>query len=116
MAAKLARGVRVADQYLTRATVRGSLMTQAAAQRGARWTDRSGNARGGLTGTYKIEKATASSVYRIDLAHRVPYGIWLELRFNKKYAIIEKTVNAQGKRFIITAQKIVDKIFTQGGS
>jgi hypothetical protein len=53
---------------------------------GARWTDRTGNARAGLTA---IADHTADAS-ELVLFHKMPYGIWLEIRYdwNGKYAII----------------------------
>lgn len=50
----------------------------------APWTDRTGNARSGLfTATKKEGKK-----YFILLSHTASYGIWLEVRFSGRYAII----------------------------
>lgn len=59
------------------------------AQKHAPWTDRSGRARQTLKG-YRENRANG---YRINIAHGVDYGIWLELAHEKKYAIIPDTIN-----------------------
>jgi hypothetical protein len=50
----------------------------------APWTDRTGNARNGLAARAYQDK----DGHGIILYHQVPYGIWLEIRFNGEYAII----------------------------
>lgn len=60
------------------------------------WTDRTGRARQGLTGYVE----TKGPVYRINIAHTVDYGIWLEYARNKKYAILEPTVRIKSPEVI----------------
>lgn len=50
----------------------------------APWTDRSSNARRGLTAVTKINGDEMS----IILFHKVPYGVWLEIRWSGRYAAI----------------------------
>ena len=50
----------------------------------ARWTDRTGHARSGL---YTATKKEGNSFF-ILLSHTASYGIWLEVRFSGRYAII----------------------------
>lgn len=53
------------------------------------WTDRTNRARLGLTGyAYWEDKKTVSAI----IAHTVSYGVFLELAHQKKYAILEKTI------------------------
>jgi hypothetical protein len=54
----------------------------------APWTDRTGNARSGL------HTATSKQGHRFSilLAHTASYGIWLEVRFSGRYAIIEPSI------------------------
>lgn len=59
------------------------------AQNNAKWTDRSGRARQSLKGY----RETLQKGYRINIAHGVDYGIWLELAHEKRYAIIPETIN-----------------------
>lgn len=59
------------------------------AKKNAKWTDRTGNARNGLRAqSFVIPEVS----YQIILFHQVPYGIWLEVRFNGRLAIIMPTV------------------------
>jgi hypothetical protein len=50
----------------------------------APWEDRTGDARDGLTAK-KVSQGFRQEIY---LYHTVDYGIWLEVRWNGKYAII----------------------------
>lgn len=63
----------------------------------ARWTDRTGAARSGLTHDVRVEVAR----WTIVLAHSVSYGIWLETRedFNGRYAIINPGVLFAAEQF-----------------
>lgn len=65
----------------------------------ARWTDRSTNARNGLRAFTEHNAGRGKTrVHRLILAHSVPYGIWLEVRWSGKYAIIEPAIEDQGPR------------------
>lgn len=59
----------------------------------APWTDRTTNARNGLSATAFHDSPNA---HGIVLAHGVPYGIWLEVRFDGKYAIITPSLEVMG--------------------
>lgn len=59
----------------------------------ASWTDRTGAARAGL----RAETEWKPRVFHaIHLFHMVKYGIWLEVRFAGKYAIILPTIKVYG--------------------
>ena len=60
------------------------------AKQNAPWTDRTGAARQRLTARSQRLKELQ---YQITLSHGVDYGIWLELANEKKYAIIQPTLN-----------------------
>lgn len=55
----------------------------------AEWTDRTANARNGLASQTYVEENSAALV----LFHTMPYGIWLEIRWSGRYAIIGPTLN-----------------------
>lgn len=59
------------------------------AKNNASWTDRTGNARQGLNGFAEDVSATVVEIY---LAHKMDYGVWLELK--KRYAIILPTIES----------------------
>lgn len=55
----------------------------------ARWTDRTGNARGGLFAEHEKEPMVK---HDMTLYGAMPYSIWLELRWSGKYAVIGPTM------------------------
>lgn len=57
------------------------------AQANAPWTDRTTDARKGLSGQAFAEPGIVGA----SIVHSVPYGIWLENRFERRYAIIGPT-------------------------
>lgn len=61
------------------------------AQENASWHDRTTNARQSLNCKAYLEGAHHVC---IELRHGVEYGIWLELAHQKKYAILEKSIEA----------------------
>lgn len=75
-----------------------------------KWQDRSTDARKRLKGTaIKVPEG-----YRLQLAHGVKYGIYLELANEKKYAIIEPTLTEVGTEEILPGfAKFIDRL--QGG-
>lgn len=72
----------------------------------APWTDQTGNARNGLFTSVQV---TTNNV-AIVLYHSVPYGIWLELRWSGKYAIITPSLAKWGPKFFaLLAKSVFDK-------
>jgi hypothetical protein len=69
----------------------------------APWKDQTGNARNGLFTTVKV----ATNRVDIVLYHSVPYGIWLELRWSGKYAIITPSLASWGPRYFALLAKAV---------
>jgi len=63
------------------------------------WTDRTSRARQSLKGDW--EKAGNS--YKIQIAHGVSYGVWLETAHERRYAILLPTVNKVGYGEILPA-------------
>lgn len=88
----LAFGPRV-DKLVAETVEFFSPRVEAAARTGAPWTDQTGNARNGLRTTTFHEPPVR---HGIELSHSVPYGIWLETRFEGQYAIIIPTIKEQG--------------------
>lgn len=76
----------------------------------APWTDQTTNARNGLIARSGKDKDN----HYIVLAHQVPYGIWLEVRFAGKYAIIMPTIDAFGPQVMGTLNKILDRYEAKG--
>ena len=60
------------------------------------WTDRTGHARQRLTGWIDV----LSNKIRVNIGHGVDYGIYLELCNEKRFAILQKTVNHCSKEIL----------------
>lgn len=73
----------------------------------ARWTDRTGNARSGL---YAKAGHEPGKRHWIDLGHRVPYGIWLEVRWGGRYAIVFPTLLTYGPKIMQTLTKLFARL------
>jgi hypothetical protein len=72
----------------------------------APWQDQTGNARNGLFTQVQV----GTNQVAIVLYHSVPYGIWLELRWSGKYAIITPSLAKWGPRFFaLLAKAVFDK-------
>lgn len=69
----------------------------------ASWTDRTGNARNGLAG----DVTSDSSGGVLVLYHTVPYGIWLEIRWSGRYAIVGPTMNEIGPKIMSMIAQLV---------
>lgn len=68
----------------------------------ATWTDRSGNARGGLS----VETEVKTNTVTMYLYHQVPYGPYLELRWSGKYQIINPTIEVFAPQLIELVNKL----------
>lgn len=88
----------IMDYYSLKAT--GYLKT------GAPWTDRTGAAR---TGLHALSSSSGSS-YSIVMAHSVAYGIWLEVKFSGRDAIIMPTVRKVGDEVMVSLQGLMGRI------
>jgi hypothetical protein len=66
------------------------------AKANASWQDRTGQARSGLAST----SSSKGTTYETVLFYSVTYGIWLEVRFGKRYAIISKVLQSQGPKIM----------------
>jgi hypothetical protein len=73
--------VKVADYFAP--------VLETEAKNGAPWTDRTGNARQELNGFTEDVSMTVVEIY---LAHKMDYGVWLELKNSGRYAIILPTI------------------------
>lgn len=77
----------------------------------APWTDRTGNARNGLDGEVDWKPMVS---HAIVLFHRVTYGIFLEVRWAGKYAVIVPTIRVGGPDTMRLLSKLFRKLKTQG--
>lgn len=78
------------------------------ARRNAPWTDRTSNARNGLF----AKSGRTTTGHEIVLYHTVPYGIWLEVRFAGKNAIIMPTIQQMAPEVM----KAVSNLFSKMGA
>lgn len=78
----------------------------------ASWQDQTTNARNGLAARSGKDAKTRFIV----LFHQVPYGIYLETRWDAKYAIIMPTIEKFGPEVMDTFQKILEKRFPGASS
>jgi hypothetical protein len=72
----------------------------------APWTDRTGNARNGLA----ARAYEAGDEVGIVLYHQVSYGIWLEVRWSGRYAIINPTIDEMGPRVMQQFNNLLERI------
>ena len=72
----------------------------------APWTDRTGNARNGLAARAYGDR----DGHGIVLYHQVPYGIWLEVRFDGGYAIIGPALEYWGPRVMEGVRNMLEQI------
>ncbi len=70
------------------------------------WTDRTGNARQGLMARPFEEGDSVG----IDVFHSVSYGIWLEVRWGGRYAIIQPTIDVMGPKVMQGFDGLLDRI------
>lgn len=73
----------------------------------APWTDRTGNARSGLSTQTEHQPKVHHTIH---LFYRVPYGIWLEVRHAGRFAIIIPALIDQGPKLMKTFNKIIDRL------
>jgi hypothetical protein len=74
----------------------------------APWTDRTGNARSGLSTDVGWVPGKSHS---INLFHRVPYGIFLETRWAGKFAVILPTIQQFGP----DTMRLLSRLFSKLG-
>jgi hypothetical protein len=68
----------------------------------AKWTDRTGNARQGLNADVQVSTNNVAIV----LYHTVPYGVFLEVRWGGRYAIILPAMQYGGPLFVAAIGKM----------
>ena len=85
----LERFEKAASDAMKQACKETASEMQAYSRANAPWRDRTGNARAGLTGSWGLNQY----VYYIKLSHSVSYGVYLELGYEKRFEIIDPTMN-----------------------
>lgn len=85
----------------------GAQKMEAYAKQNRPWKDRTARARQSLKGSWSKE----GSGYKIQIAHGVSYGVYLEFKNERRYAILWPTVEKVGYGEILPAFKnLVDKV------
>jgi hypothetical protein len=92
MSAKLLAFTATVDQIFQQQVEEFAQEVEDYAKENAPWEDRTSDAREGLTAT----ATTTVFHYVIDLYHTVEYGIWLEVRWTGRFAIILPTIEVKG--------------------
>lgn len=80
---------------------------EAQMKRNRPWTDRTGMAKATLNA--KVSRPR-NDVVRITLAHGVSYGVDLEMKHGKQYAIVGPTVRQEGPRLISGLSGLMSKL------
>lgn len=62
------------------------------------WRNRTGAAEAGLSA--RVSSSRMNYVQTIELAHGVPYGVYLEYSMEKRFAIIEPTMRLKGPEIV----------------
>lgn len=96
-----------ADRAITAAIGYHATRAVAYARTNARWRDQTGNARNGLFARAERD----APVYRIIIGHSVPYGVWLEVRWAGRYAILRPTVDHEGPELMRTVSDLYRVMF-----
>jgi hypothetical protein len=76
------------------------------ARMNAPWEDRTGEARAGLDTSVEQEGDSLA----VNLFHTVDYGIWLEIRWGGKYAILIPTIENMGPKLLERLRQKMDRI------
>ena len=97
------------DAYVHATVDYGSDKVVAYAKQNAKWRDQTGAARSGLRTVTEWEPRKR---HAIVLFHSVTYGIWLEVRFAGRYAIILPTIQVMGPEVM----RLLNKLFTKLGT
>lgn len=79
---------------------------ESAAKSNARWQDQTGNARQGLTS----KAFAAPDQFTLVLFHTMPYGVWLEVRWSGRYAIILPTIEQTGPELMAAIRGIMGRL------
>lgn len=72
----------------------------------APWRDRTTNARNGLT----AKAISEGHRHVIVCFHQMPYGPWLEVRWDGRYRIIVPTIINQGREVMITVRGLLSRL------
>jgi hypothetical protein len=91
--------------FIQAATFKKSADAERYMKNNAPWQDQTGNARNGLAS----KPFSEGTNFGMDLFHQVPYGIWLEVRFSGRYAVIDPTLPVIGGEFMSLLNGIIGR-------
>lgn len=94
---------KIIPKAMAAAAGRTAPMAESWMRSNAPWTDQTTNARSGLRATPRI----SSKQVAVVLSHSVPYGIWLEVRWGGRYAIIEPALREFAPRMMQMVAKLI---------
>lgn len=103
MSPQIRRGLRAI-------TDRVAVQSQDYMRLNAKWTDRTGNARGGLFAKAIRSAEQTDDVYAVVLYHTVDYGIWLEVRWSGALGVIPDAVQVNGATAMRLVSKLLDRL------
>lgn len=75
---------------------------EAYAKQNAKWRDRTGNARQNLF-SHTDDEGNSIKLY---LSHRMDYGLWLELKYSGRYAIVMPTLQAHERQIMDSVRRL----------
>lgn len=96
LSGKLNKAMAAAVEY-------AATQSETSMKRNAPWQDQTANARNGLH-TLAFHEGTTHGYH---LAHGVPYGIWLEVRWDGRYGIIPQSVQEGGMMVMSLMAKLL---------
>ena len=82
---------------------------EAAMKKNAKWNDQTGNARQSLHASVE----SSPGKHTLTLAHGMPYGIWLEVRWSGRLAIIRPTLQTLGPEVMGTLNNGMSRLGRQ---
>lgn len=107
----LSKGIKTLPGMVNRVAAFAMMKNAAPAENwmkaNAPWTDRTTNARNGLSVRYV---GSAGGVHTMVMFHSVDYGIWLEVAHEGTYAIIDPAVQEWGPRVMNDLVGLLDRI------
>jgi hypothetical protein len=108
---RLRRYDREVDEMIGQVIDFQATRAEAYAKTNAPWSDRTTNARNGLfaRGAHTYGRWPRKSSHTVVLAHTVPYGVWLEVRWNGRYSIIEPTLRVIGRDTMSMVQQVYNR-------
>lgn len=97
------------EDAITELCMDGALTMESYAKAHRPWTDRTSQARTRLKGDVQHEERDK---WTIGLSHGVDYGIWLEFAHERKYAIIQPTIQLKSPEFMEAFDGLVSKLWS----